>query len=366
MELTHLKLTNFRNYEKLNLTFSKNINIIYGKNGTGKTNLVEAIYLLALTKSFRVNNDKIMIKKGKNSLDVEGKIETIVDTYYKVSIAEDSKKVAIDHNKKERISDYVSNINVILFNPDDTKIIKEAPSERRKLLNIEISKIYKEYLLLLTGYNKILKHRNSYLKELYINGNASIDYLDILTKKLIEIGYKIYKYRENFIFNINKYIPDIYLKIFGYGVLEIKYVSNYKNKEETEILSMYKKVYRKEIELGKTLIGIHHDDLVFMLDKNKLKEWGSVGQQKNSIISFKLAEIAMLKEINEKKPILILDDLFSELDNEKINNILDILNKEIQIFITTTTINNLDLNKFTNYKIFKVENESIKEEKINE
>ncbi len=363
MELSNIKLTNFRSYEKLNLNFSNKYNIIYGNNGTGKTNLVEAIYLLALTKSFRINVDKLMIKKGSKDLIVEGSIKTKFKTKYKVLIDSKSKKVEIDDNKQDKISDYVSNINVVLFNPDDVFLIKDAPSERRKLLNIEISKMYKEYLLLLNNYNKILKHRNSYLKEIYINANASKEYIDILTKKLVEVGTKIHNYRKKFIEDINKYISDIYIKIFDYGSLKVKYLSDFNNKTEEQIMEMYKNNQLKEMENGKTIHGIHHDDIIFMLDKNKVKEYGSVGQIKNSIISFKLAEIELIKEHKNDTPILILDDLFSELDNQKAQNILNLLDKDIQTFITTTSVDNFYLKSFEKYKLFKVENGTIKEEK---
>lgn len=361
MILSNLKLTNFRNFGSLDLNFCENVNIIYGKNGSGKTNLVESIYMLALTKSFRSILDKKIIKKGTNELVIDGTILTNIKTYYKITINEKSKSVEIDNNKKNKISEYVSNINVILFNPDDTKIVKDSPSERRKLLNIELSKIYKEYLLLLTSYNKILKLRNMYLRELAINGNASKEYLDILTRKLIEIGYQIYEYRDLFIEDISKYIGKIYKEIFGYGDLVVKYYSNYNNKDVKQIFELYKENYPREIKLGKTVFGIHKDDIHFLLDDNLIKEWGSTGQQKNTIISFKLAELTYLKEEKGKIPILILDDLFSELDKEKVDNILKTLKEDVQIFITTTSIKNLKLKKFKKYKIFKVENNQIEE-----
>ncbi len=361
MILSKLKLSDFRNFENLNLDFSENINIIYGKNGSGKTNLVESIYMLALTKSFRSILDKKIIRKGAKELTIEGTILTNIKTYYKITINEKNKLVEIDNNKKNKLSEYVSNINVILFNPDDTRIVKDSPSERRKLLNIELSKIYKEYLLLLTSYNKILKHRNMYLKELAINGNASKEYLDILTRKLIEIGYQIYEYRDIFIEDISKYIGNIYKSIFGYGELVVNYNSNYNNKDVKQIFDLYRDNYSREIKLGTTIFGIHKDDIHFLLDGNLIKEWGSTGQQKNTIISFKLAELTYLKEEKNKTPILILDDLFSELDKEKVDNILKTLQKDVQIFITTTSIKNLKLKKFSNYKIFKIENNQVEE-----
>ena len=215
MKIQNIKLKNFRNYESLNINFDSNVNLIYGKNGTGKTNIVEAIYYLALTKSFRVNNDRLLMKKGSLSTTIEGSVITDLTTNYKICLNDKCKKTEIDGNKQDKISDYVSNINVVLFQPEDTKIISDAPSYRRRLLNIEISQLYKDYLLLLNAYDKVLKHRNSYLKELYINGNASRDYLNILTSKLIEFGLQINKYRQEFIDEINEYLGKIYKNILA-------------------------------------------------------------------------------------------------------------------------------------------------------
>lgn len=363
MKIDNINITNFRNYDKLKLEFSDKLNILYGLNGSGKTNLVEAIYLLSLTKSFRVSNDKILIRKGMEKTTVEGEITKNNDTSkYKVILGTDGKKVEINDNKIDKISDYVSKINIVLFNPSDTNLISDTPGERRKLLNIEISQLYKEYLVILTNYNRILKQRNFYLKQLYINGNASKDYLDILTKKLVEYGVLIHKYRSDFCDHINKYIEKIYKEIFGSGILKIKYVSTFNNKTEEELLILYDKYYKKDITIGKTLLGIHHDDLVFTLDGNNLKEWGSEGQRKNSIVSFKLAELNVIYELKKYYPILILDDLFSELDRKKISNIFEMLNEEVQTFITTTEIDNVKESVKEKSKIFYVEDGKIKEE----
>ena len=364
MKIESINLVNFRNYEKLNIEFDNFINIFYGKNGSGKTNLIEAIYLLSLTKSFRISNDKFLIRKGNMKTKVRGNIRKNGDlSEYTVEISNDGKSVEIDNNKVEKISDYVSRINIILFNPVDTRLIDDAPVERRKLLNIEISQLYKEYLIVLANYNKILKQRNFYLRSMYVNGNNDTNYLDILTKKLIEYGCLIAKYRKEFIENINKYITDIYASIFKSGELKIKYVSSYKNKTGAELLKIYQKNYQKEMEIGKTLIGVHHDDIAFVIDNNNLKEWGSEGQRKNAIISFKLAEINVIKDLKKYYPILILDDLFSELDKEKITNILKLLNNEVQTFITTTEINKIDKRVIKDAKKFKVDNGTVKEEK---
>ena len=362
MKIDSLSLMNFRNYETLNISFG-NLNIIYGLNGSGKTNIVEAIYMLALTKSFRINNDKIMIKKGKIKAKIKGNVLKKNDeNEFGVEISNDGKIVAINGEKQDKVSDYVSKINVILFNPSDTRLIDDAPSERRKMLNIEISQIYKEYLVVLTNYQRILKQRNFYIRGMYINGSYTSEYLDILTKKLVEYGKVICKYRQDFIDNINKYIKSNYEKIFGSGTLKIRYVSTFKNKSEDDLIKRFKDNYQKELSVGKTLEGIHHDDIMFILDNNNLKEWGSEGQRKNAIISFKLAEINVINEIKGYYPILILDDLFSELDKEKITNLLGMLDRNVQTFITTTDLKNISKKVIKDAKKVKVCDGAIEEE----
>ncbi len=362
MKIDSLSLMNFRNYETLNISFG-DLNIIYGLNGSGKTNIIEAIYTLALTKSFRINNDKVMIKKGKIKAKIKGNVLKNGDeNTFGVEISNDGKVVTINGEKQDKVSDYVSRINVILFNPSDTRLIDEAPMIRRKMLNIEISQIYKEYLVILTNYQRILKQRNFYLRGMYVNGSYTNTYLDILTKKLIEYGSIICKYREKFVDNINKYIASNYEKIFGSGTLKIRYVSTFKNKSEDDLIKRYKDNYQKELSVGKTLEGIHHDDIVFVLDNNNLKEWGSEGQRKNAIISFKLAEISVINEIKGYYPILILDDLFSELDKEKVTNLLGMLDRNVQTFITTTDLKNISKKVIKDAKKFKVNDGILEEE----
>ena len=362
MKIDSLSLMNFRNYETLNISFG-DLNIIYGLNGSGKTNIIEAIYTLALTKSFRINNDKVMIKKGKIKAKIKGNVLKNGDeNTFGVEISNDGKVVTINGEKQDKVSDYVSRINVILFNPSDTRLIDDAPMIRRKMLNIEISQIYKEYLVILTNYQRILKQRNFYLRGMYVNGSYTNTYLDILTKKLIEYGSIICKYREKFVDNINKYIASNYEKIFGSGTLKIRYVSTFKNKSEDDLIKRYKDNYQKELSVGKTLEGIHHDDIVFVLDNNNLKEWGSEGQRKNAIISFKLAEISVINEIKGYYPILILDDLFSELDKEKVTNLLGMLDRNVQTFMTTTDLKNISKKVIKDAKKFKVNDGILEEE----
>jgi len=361
MQITNLKLQNFRNYNTQEISFSK-YNIIYGKNGMGKTNLIEAIYVLALTKTFRSNNEKIVIQEDKDITKINGTIQDDIKNNFEVIINKTGKKVKINNNIYKKISDYISNIKVILFNPNDLQIIKESPSIRRKLLNVSISQYNNRYLKILSNYNKILKQRNSYLKTMYINGNSSKEYLDILTSKLVELGLEIHEYRNNYIENINSKINIFYKKISNIDGINIEYISDYNDLSKEKLIKKYKDSLDKDMILGMTKLGVHHDDLLFKLNNKELKEYGSEGQQKNAIISFKLSEIEVFKEKINKIPILILDDLFSELDEEKINNILKIIDNDVQTFITTTEIDKVNKKILENSKIFHITESGIKEE----
>ncbi len=361
MEILDLKLRNFRNFRNLNIKFNKNKNIIIGNNGMGKTNLIEAIYVLGLTKSFRGTNENIIITKNENSTKIEGNINGNIKANYQITLSSNGKKAKINNKNQEKLSDYLSKINIILFNPDDLKIIKNSPSSRRKLLNIEISQLNNQYLKKLTEYNHILKQRNSYLKTMYINSFTSKEYLDILTDKLINLGIDIYNERKKFIDKINKLISNIFYEITDEKALVIKYNSCYKDITQEKIRKKYDEILEKDMMLGSTTFGIHHDDIDFLLNDDNLRDYGSEGQQKNAILSFKLAEVEIFNNQLGEYPILILDDLFSELDSKKINNILKFLNKDIQIFITVTDLKYVTDEIKENSNIIKINNGKVEE-----
>jgi DNA replication and repair protein RecF len=365
MKITNLKLTNFRNYSNLNLSFHNNINILIGNNGVGKTNIVEAIYYLSLTRSFRTNLDKVLIKEGEEYAVINATIFNKISNNYKITIFESNKNIKIDNTQITKIGDYISKINIVLFNAEDLKLIKDNPSIHRKLINMELSIVNNEYLKLLSLYNKILKQRNMYLKTMQTNGMASVDYLNIVTDKLIEIGLKIYEIRFNYIDTLNTFLTPIFNKIVKKDNLKVNYISNYKKKTAENLKKEYQKCLQRDINYGKTTIGIHLDDYTFELDKKIAKEFLSEGELKNAVISFKLAEISYSIKIKKVTPILILDDLFSELDDKKINKIIGYFNKNIQIFITTTDIDKVNKKLLKNCKVFKLTNKRI-EEKIYE
>ncbi len=361
MQIQRLKLLNFRNYERLEVEFGPTFNLVYGKNGMGKTNLIESVYVLALTKSFRGSVDKVLVMNNKELTRIEADVLQKRVNNFKLIITGEGKTAKVNNNKVAKLSDYISNIGVILFNPDDLRIIKDSPSIRRKSLNVDISLLNNNYLKYLSSYNKILKQRNAYLKTMSVNGLSSTEYLDSLTEKLVSYGVKVEQERKRILDLVNDKILSIYNSIMGVGELTIKYVSDYEGKKPIELCKNYKNGLKRDLFLGKTDMGIHKDDYVFMVDGKPLKDYGSEGQQKNAIIAYKFALISIYKDKMGEEPILILDDLFSELDYEKINNILKLIDEKVQTIITTTEIDKIDERIASKAKKFLINNGSVEE-----
>lgn len=357
MFLSKIFLVNFRNYNELKLDFNKNINIFIGNNAQGKTNILESIYVLSVTKSHRCNKDLFLIKNDCLFTKIRGDISNSNNkkNSFEILINKNGKRVSINNNILKKTSEYLSNINVVMFCPDDLEIVKGSPIGRRKFLNIEIGQFNNNYIKELTEYNKILKNRNEYLK------NSSFDktYFDIITEKLIDQNIKIYKYRKNYIENINKYISKIYKNITGKDKIEVKYetfIDSYDEKNiKNDLFIKYDNIFNGEIYQKMTLIGIHRDDFSIYIDNIKINNYGSQGQHRIAILCFKLAELEMYKEFNIK-PILLLDDIFSELDQSKKNNIIKYIKKDLQVFITATDLNNVDEKIVKNADIFYVDN----------
>ena len=362
MRITSLKLINFRNFSNLDINLSEFKNIIIGNNGEGKTNIVEAIFVLALTKSFRTNDDSVLIKENNNLFKIEANIKSTFINNYKIIYQDDKKIVKINNKKISKFSDYISNINVILFSINDLRLIKDTPSTRRKLINLEISQIYKSYVQYLNYYNKLLKQRNTYLKKIKNYDDVNYNYLSIIDSQLISFGIKIKEIRESFVNEINNLLTEIYYKLGGNNNLLIKYKSDYQRYDAEELMNVYKNNLKKDIFLGSTYFGVHKDDFIFCFNDKEIKEFASEGQQKNSIIAFKLSELEVFYKKTREYPILILDDLFSELDLNKIKNIFNYINDDIQTFITTTDLQNVNKKYLKNSKIFKIKDGEIEEE----
>ena len=359
MFLSKIFLVNFRNYDELKLEFNKNINIFIGNNAQGKTNILESIYVLSVTKSHRCNKDLFLIKKDCLFTKIRGDISNNnKNNYFEILINKNGKRVSINNNILKKTSEYLSNINVVMFCPDDLEIVKGSPSGRRKFLNIEIGQFNNNYIKELTEYNKILKNRNEYLKS---NRNKINDaYLDILTTELIKKNVEIIGYRNEYINKINFYIKKIYKDITSEDKIYIKYDTfvNITNEDKMlkEMKVKYDKVKSSELMQGMTLIGTHRDDFSIYINDVKINNYGSQGQHRLAILCFKLAEIEVFRENKYVKPILLLDDIFSELDENKKNNIIKYIEKDLQVFITSTDINKIDEKLVKNAEIFYVEN----------
>lgn len=366
MILTKISLVNFRNYKKCNVKFNNQVNIFLGNNAQGKSNILESIYVLALTKSYRTNYDDILKRKGSDGYKIVGDIK--IGKYFKnlsVLSSNNEKKVFINDTNIKKISDYVSTFNVILFSPEDVETIKGTPSLRRDLLNIEISQLSQQYIKNYNEYNKILKMRNDYLKLIYTNGISDYRYLDVLTNNLIDRAVNIYKERINFINKINENISTIYNNLTKSDQLKILYEANIditNNNLREQLEEKYRLNQNKEVVAGMTLYGPHRDDFSFIINDNDAKTYGSQGQQKMAMIAFKLAEIPIFEEITGNKPVLLLDDIFSELDKSKKNHLIEFINDGIQVIITANDTVGISKKLLNNAKVFRIENGKIKDE----
>lgn len=364
MKITKLNLINFRNYSNESLNLGERMNIFIGDNAQGKTNILEAITILALTKSHRVNYNPNIIQFNKKKSTIKGVVKKDkIISKLEIEISEDAKKFKINKTEIKKVADYIAHLNVIIFTPDDLEIIKASPNVRRNLLNIQLSQISKTYLNTYNQYNKLLKTRNEYLKILFNNNIADKTYLDVITDKLIEKAIVIYQLRKEYIDLINLRINKYYNEIADNEVLEVEYVPNVEITDyEYEALRKtlkykYKKYYLKELNYGMTIYGPHRDEFLFKFKTTDrdLKFFGSQGQQKLAIISFKLAEIEIFKEKCGAYPVLLLDDIFSELDIAKRNKILKLVgNYDIQSIITTTDLKNIRKNFIKDAFIFEV------------
>ena len=363
MYIKEIKLKNFRNYKNILLSFSPNINIIYGLNAQGKTNLLESIYYLALTKSHHSFLDSKLIYYGENNLSVTGIVnKNEIDSEYNISLNENKKNLKIDNKNIKKVGDYISSINIIIFYPDDLEIIKGNPNIRRRYINVELSQLSSKYFNVLSDYNKLLKIRNEYLKKYVDRIDFDEDYFDILTNHLIEKSIFIYKMRKKYIEKVNKYSKEISLKMFNTDKFLIKYKTNFTNIDfndeniKNQLLTEYKHISIKERKLKTTLLGPQKDDIEFYLEGNNLKHYGSQGQQRIAVLIFKLAEIEIFNEYKETKPILLLDDVFSELDMSKKNKLLSYINENTQTIITTTDLDNLDEELISTSNLIKIVN----------
>lgn len=360
MKLKSLKLKNFRNYDILDISLNSRTNIFYGDNAQGKTNILEAIYLSSTTKSHRGTKDKDIIQFGKN----ESHIELIVDKKEKefcidMHLKKTSPKgIAINKLPIKKASELFGIINTVFFSPEDLNIIKNGPSERRRFIDLELSQLDKIYLNNLSNYNRIVHQRNKLLKDAY-NNDELLSTLEIWDIQLIDYGNKIIKSRELLIEKINNIIKDIHFKLSGdKELLELIYE---KNNGDLSLEECVKRNRNKDIRLKSTSVGPHRDDIAFMINGIDIRKFGSQGQQRTAALSLKMAEIELVKLITNDTPILLLDDVLSELDKNRQTYLLESIN-DIQTLITCTGVDEFVKNRFNIDKVFYVENGKIVKE----
>lgn len=352
MIVESLSLKNYRNYENLNLNFNNGINIFYGNNAQGKTNILEAVYMSGTTKSHRTSKDLELIRFREE----ESHISTVVKKNgisHKIDIHlknNKSKGVAIDGIPIKKASELYGMINFVFFSPEDLNIIKNGPAEKRRFMDVELCQLNKIYLSDLAKYNKIIIQRNKLLKDLFFRNDLS-DTLDIWDLQLCEYGQRIIEMRESFAERLNDIIFGIHHSLSG-GKENLKIVY-LKNCEKENLMEQLKLSREKDLKLKTTSVGPHRDDLGFYFDHMDVRKYGSQGQQRCAALSLKLSEIELVKSTTGDTPILLLDDVLSELDKNRQNYLLNHIH-DIQAMITCTGLDEFVNCRFSIDKIFKV------------
>ena len=358
MFIERLKLKNYRNYKEEVFDFSDGLNVIIGKNAQGKTNVLEAIFFSVIGKSFKTNKEKELIKWGENNSQIEGifkrkyrdvKIEVLFDRNIK-------KNIKIDGLSIKRTGELLGHVNAVFFSPDELKLIKESPEERRRFLNIAISQTNKRYFYLLGRYEKVLANRNKLLKTSK-DIKTLKETIDIWDRSLCDISEKIAKEREEFVKSLSPLAKMAHSYISsGKEDLEIKYNTfEVEGDYKSSLLKTLQKNLNKDFKLGYTTVGVHRDDLDIYLNGVEVKNFGSQGQQRTVSLSLKLAELEIIKNRTGEYPILLLDDVLSELDSERRKKLINFTSKT-QTILTCTEFDQ----EVKNYKKIEIENGKIK------
>ena len=361
MIIKSIELQNFRNYEDLNISFDEGTNIFYGDNAQGKTNILEAVYLSGTTKSHKCSKDKEMIRFGEQ----ESHIRTVVvkkDKEYQIDMHlknNRSKGIAINKVPIKKASELFGILNMVFFSPEDLNIIKNGPAERRRFLDSELCQLDKIYLSDLTTYNKILNQRNKLLKDMVYRPDLK-DTLSVWDMQLVETGRKIIRRRKQFVDELNEIVHDIHYRISG---------------EKEDLLLQYEpsiediffedelfRVKERDMRQCMTSVGPHRDDLLFSIGEVDIRKFGSQGQQRTSALSLKLSEIELVKRSIHDTPVLLLDDVLSELDSNRQNYLLNSIH-DTQTLITCTGLDEFVKNRFQINKIFKVVQGTVEERK---
>lgn len=341
MQISRLKLNNFRNYTEEEIFFSNGINILTGANAQGKTNVAEAIFFLCTGYSPRANKDRLVIKNGQEKAEIFGEADTL---YGKTNVKivfnkNDKKEMFVNNIQTLKVGELLGNIHSVFFNPSELKLVQESPEDRRRFMNISLSQISKKYFYALQRYNKILFQRNNLLKTPDIDLIKQT--LPIWDKQFSAQAAIIIKARNEFLTEISPIAESKHAILSnGKEKLIMKTESGYYGTEEEIAYAVeqdLKTVFEKDIRLGFTSVGPHRDDIKFMLNDLDVRVYGSQGQQRTVALSLKLAETEMFKKRVNEYPILILDDVLSELDKKRQKKLVELV-KDIQSIFTTTSV----------------------------
>lgn len=365
MHIEQLQLKNYRNYSGLDIRFNNKINVIIGENAQGKTNLMEAIYLLAFTKSHRTTHEKELIQWDQEFAKVTGRIHKRGQSFpLEVIISSKGKKAKLNRIEQQRLSDYIGMLNVVMFAPEDLALVKGAPQLRRRFIDMELGQIQPTYIYHLGQYQKILKQRNHLLKQMQRRQVDDKVMLQVLTEQLAGHAAEILERRYQFLHLLTKLARPIHAGISrGAEKLDIKYrlsmeVLDEPDKEKMEIayLDKFLQLQTKEIERGTTLIGPHRDDLSFEVNGRDVQVYGSQGQQRTTALSVKLAELELISNEVGEYPILLLDDVLSELDDYRQSHLLHTIQGKVQTFVSTTSVDGIHHETLDQAEIFRVTN----------
>lgn len=360
MKINSLKLKNFRNYDLLNLEFDDATNIFYGDNAQGKTNILEAVYLSGTTKSHRGTKDRDMIEFGKDESHIEAIVEKRGINYQiDMHLKKNSPKgIAINKMPIRKASELFGIVNIVFFSPEDLNIIKNGPAERRRFIDLELSQLDKVYLNNLSNYNRIVNQRNHLLKEIGFQSGV-METLEIWEMQLIDYGNRIIERRKKFIEEINEIVSNIHKKLTGdWECLQLIYEPS---NGEIPLEKALERNRERDMRIKSTSVGPHRDDICFMVGDLDIRRFGSQGQQRTAALSLKLSEIELVKKSINDKPILLLDDVLSELDKHRQNYLLDSID-DIQTLITCTGVDEFVNHRFSINKVFHVQNGQVERE----
>ncbi len=373
MILTELHLHHFRNYQDLTVHFAPGVNVLIGQNAQGKTNMLEAIYVLSLTKSHRTNNDHDLINWQEKSARISGVVQKSVGKVpLELQFTSKGKKAKVNHLEQARLSQYVGQLNAILFAPEDLTLVKGSPALRRHFMDREFSQMSSKYLYNAGQYRTLLRQRNKYLKQLKYHQQTDRVLLGVLSDQLAAFGAEVIVARQHFLKDLEKWASALHKEIsLNQEQLQLGYVNQLKINDQTTVEEAYQTLFKlyqdneqREVDQGTTMYGPHRDDIRFMVNGKNVQAFGSQGQQRTTALSVKLAEIDLMKEQTGEYPLLLLDDVLSELDTIRQTHLLTAIQNKVQTFLTTTSLSDVARQLINEPTIFEIEHGTLNKEEL--